>query len=166
MSEWVKARGEAGKEFREMEKAISGYSYKDPEHAEKTDRRFRELIALNVRNSRDFLFPMIEAAYLQKDFDNAGALDDVMQWLDVFLLELGLKMEWNENANCKGFVSLIKSDVTMLRNSKMLAEIIEQMQKDVLHGKGGSVVRKCAQRRKYISDLLLVFKKRRHSLGG
>ncbi len=166
MSEWVKATREAKAEFREMDKAVPGYSYKEPKHAESTDDKFKHLIADEINKSRDFLFPMIEAAYLEKDWDNSGALEDVMQWLDIFLLELGLPLIWNENAGYKNFVRLIKADVTLLRNSRKLTKILEQMQDKVLHGTSGSVVRRCAMLKKYVSDLLVVFKRRRHALGG
>lgn len=166
MSEWVKAKGEGKPEFKEMEKAVPGYGYKDPKKAESTDEQFRRMIADDINKSRDFLFPMIEAAYLEEDFDNAGALEDVMQWLDVFLLELGLPLVWGEKAGYKKFVRLMKADVTIMRNSRKLTKILEQMQENVMHGKGGSMVRRCALLKKYVSDLLVVFKRRRHALGG
>jgi hypothetical protein len=166
MSEWVKSKGEAKAECKAMEKAIDGYSYKDPKHSESTDEKLRRLIADEVNKSRDFLFPMVEAAYIEQDTDDATALEEVMQWLDVFLLELGLPLIWNENAGYRNFMKLIKADVTIIANSRKLSKILEKMQEQVLHGKSGSVVRKSAQLKKYVSDLLAVFKRRRHALGG
>jgi hypothetical protein len=166
MSEWVKAKSEARADFREMEKALDGYSYKEPKHAERTDERFRRRIGDEINRSRDFLFPMIEAAYIEQDVDDATALEEVMQWLDVFLLELGLPLVWNENADYRSYMKLIRADVTISRNAAKLSKILEKMQEQVLHGKSGSVVRKSAQLKKFISDLLTVFKRRRHALGG
>ncbi len=166
MSEWVKAKGEAKKLFKEIEKEVEGYGYKDPKHAERTDEKFRRLMADWINKSRDFLFPMIEAAYLEEEVENAGALEEVMQWLDVFLLELGLPLVWGDNAAYKDYVKIIQSDVTLVRNGEKLAKTLESMQDQVLHGHGGSMVRKCAQLKKFISDMLVVFKKRRHALGG
>ncbi len=166
MSEWVKATGEVKKEFKEMEGALRGYSYREPKKAESTDKKFRRLVGEETGRCRDSLFPMIEAAYMDNDMDNAGPLEEVMQWLDIFILELGLPLVWDDKAGYKNFAKLIRSDVTLLRNSRKLSEILDRMQKEVLHGKGHSVIRKCAQLKKYISDLLTVFKRRRHALGG
>ena len=166
MSEWVRAKGEAKAEFKEMDKAVAGYSYKEPKHAESTDNHVKRLIADELNKSKDSLFPMIEAAYMEKDWDDSGALEDVMQWIDVFLLELGLPLQWDEKAGCRSFVKVIKADVTLLRNSRKLASILEKMNEQVMGGRGGSAVRKSAQLKKFIADMLGVFKKRRHALGG
>ena len=166
MSEWVRAKREAKAENKSMEKEIDGYSYKDPKHSERTDEKLRRLVADEVNKSRDSLFPMVEAAYIEQDTDDATALEEVMQWLDVFLLELGLPLLWNENADYRGYMKLIKADATIVSNSRKLSNILEKMNAQVLHGKSGSVVRKSAQLKKYITDLLAVFKKRRHALGG
>jgi hypothetical protein len=166
MSEWVKARGEAKAEFSDLSKAVPGYSYKDAKSAEETDGKLRKKLQGMVSASRDSLFPMIEAAYLEKDWDNAGALEDVMQWLDLYMLELGLPAEWNEKAGYRGHVKLIRSDLALLRNTAKLAKALEDMNEKVLHGKGGSVVRKSAQLKQFITDLLGSYKKRRHALGG
>ncbi len=166
MSEWVRAKREAKSESKAMEKEIEGYSYQDPKHSEKTDGKMRRLIADEVNKSRDSLFPMVEAAYIEQDTDDAAALEEVMQWLDVFLLELGLPLIWDEHADYRSYMKLIRADATMIINSRKLSKILEAMNEQVLHGKSGSVVRKSAQLKKYISDLLAVFKKRRHALGG
>ncbi len=167
MSEWVKAKDNVKKEFNAMEKLINGYSYKDPKHTEKTDERLRQLIADEINKSRDFLFPIIEAAYLDQDMKSAGPLDEVMQWLDIFLLELGLKMNWSEVAVYKDYMRLIKFDTTMINNASRLTGIMESMQDSVLNGRGASSVPgKSLQIKKYIMDLLTIFKKRRHALGG
>jgi hypothetical protein len=166
MSEWIKAAKETKPEFREIDKAISDYNYSEPKKAEVTDERVRRLIAEHINKSRDFLFPMIEAAYLEKEMDNASALEDVMQWLDLFLLELGLPLVWDDRADYRKLAKLIKADVTMIRNSKQLEGILESMQDRVLHGRSGPVVKKCAQLKKYISDMLGLYKTRRHVLGG
>jgi hypothetical protein len=167
MSEWEKARGQVKREFGYMEKAVDGYSYKDGKHTEKTDEKLRGLIAAEITKSRDFLFPMIEAAYLEQDMKSAGPLDEIMQWLEIFILELGLKMNWSETADHKDYMRLIKFDVTLLKNSRQLTEILEDMQDDVLKGKGGSSVpRKCTQIKKYITDMMTIFKRRRHAIGG
>ena len=92
MSEWDKAKKESGKDGKMMAKLVSDYSYKDPATAKKTDRKVKKAVAENLNRSRDFIFPMIEAAYLRKDMENAGALEDNMQWLNVFLLELELQV--------------------------------------------------------------------------
>lgn len=166
MSEWVKAKDAARKEAKEMEKSLKGYSYKDRESAGKTDTEYRKAVAGHINASRDLIFPMIESAYLEKDFESAGALEEVMQWLDVFLLELGLKLEWRDDAGYRDFVTLIRSDFTLLQNAGKLEETIGRMKKDALGGRGRSVVKRCTQLREYVSDLMFVFKKRRHSLGG
>jgi hypothetical protein len=166
MSEWVRATREAKADFKEMEKAVAGYSYKDPKKAESTDEHVKRILADEAHKAKDFLFPIIEAAYLEEEFDNTGALEDVMQWLDVFMLELGLPLEWDDRASSKNFVRLIKADVTLLRNVRKLAKILEQLNEKVLHGHGGSMVRKSAELKKFISDLLVLFKRRRHALGG
>ncbi|UCD03191.1 MAG: hypothetical protein JSV63_00965 [Candidatus Aenigmatarchaeota archaeon] len=167
MSEWGKARGEMKKEFSWMEKLVDGYSYQDPKHTDKTDNKVRTLIADEIKKCRDTLFPMIEAAYLDQDMKSAGPLDDVMQWLDIFLLELGLKMNWSEVGDHRDYMRLIKFDITLIKNAKKLAEILDDMHERVLKRKDTrSVPAKSAQIKKYILDLLKVFKKRRHSLGG
>lgn len=167
MSEWAKAKDEVKREFNDMEKLIDGYNYKDPKHTEKTDKKLRKLVADEINKTRDFLFPMIEAAYLDQDMKSAGPLDEVMQWLDIYLLELGLKMNWSEVADYKDYMRLIKFDVTLIRNAMKLTEILKDMQDSVLNGKGAaSVPRKSTQIKKYIMDLLTVFKRRRHALGG
>jgi hypothetical protein len=166
MSEWVKARGEAKKEFKMMDKLVEGYGYAEPKHAEVTDKHFRRLLADEINKSRDFLFPMIEAAYIESNMDNAGALEEVMQWLDVFLLELGLPLVYNEKAGYREFARLIKSDSGLIENGETLAGVIKKMQDEVLHGRSGPVVRKCAQLKNYLTEMLTLFKRRRHSLAG
>ncbi|MBN2330347.1 MAG: hypothetical protein JXC85_00890 [Candidatus Aenigmarchaeota archaeon] len=166
MSEWVRAAREAKQEHNALKKEIEGYSYKDPRHSESTDESFRRLIADEVNKSRDFLFPMVEAAYIEQDTDDATALEEVMQWLDVFLLELGLPLIWNESADYRSYMKLIRTDVTVIKNARDLAKILGKMNDQVMHGKSGSVVRKCAQLKKYVSDLLTILKRRRHALGG
>ena len=167
MSEWGKARSEVKKEHSFMEKLVEGYNYKDPEHLDRTDRKVRILIADEIKKSRDFVYPMIEAAYLDQDMKSAGPLDEVMQWLDIFLLELGLKMNWSEVGDYKDYMRLIKYDVSLIKNAKKLTEIIDVLNERVLrHKDTRSVVTKCVQIKKYIVDLMSVFKKRRHSLGG
>ncbi len=167
MSEWEKAKGQVKREVSLMEKHIHTYSYKDSGHTEKTDRKLRELIAAEIKKSRDLLFPMIEASYLKQDMKSAGPLDEIMQWLEIFILELGLKMNWSETADYKDYMRLIKFDFTLVKNSRKLAEIIENMQDDVLKGKGvSSVPGKCTQIKKYITDMMTIFKRRRHAIGG
>jgi hypothetical protein len=167
MSEWDKSKGQVKNEFNYMDKLIGGYSYRDPDHTEKTDEKLRKLVADEINKSRDFLFPMIEAAYLDKDMKSAGPLDEIMQWLDIFLLELGLRMNWSEVADYKDYMRLIKFDVTLIKNSKKLTQILEKMQNEVLNGRGGSgVPKKCLMIKKYVTDLMTVFKRRRHALGG
>ncbi len=167
MSEWGKARGQVKKEYNSMEKLIEGYNYKDPKHTDKTDEKLRKIVADEINKSRDFLFPMIEAAYREQDMKSAGPLDEVMQWLDIFLLELGLKMSWSEVGDYKDYMRLIKFDSALVQNAVKLAGFIEDMQDSVLRGKGGATVpKKCDQLKKYILDLMALFKKRRHSLGG
>lgn len=167
MSEWGKAKGEMKKEFAWMEKLVDGYSYKDPKHTDKTDNNVRKLVAEEVKKSRDTLFPLIEAAYMDQDMKSAGPLDEVMQWLDIFLLELGLKMNWSEVGDYKDYMRLIKFDITFIKNAKKLTEILDDMHERVMKGKDTrSVPKTSAQIKTYIMDLLKVFKKRRHSLGG
>ena len=79
--------------------------------------------------------------------------------------ELGLPLMWNEGAGYRKFSKLIKLDATLLGNSKKLSEAIEKMQKNALGGRSGSMVRNCATLKKYITDLLTLFKRRRHVLG-
>ena len=165
MSEWVKAKRELKKEFRKMEKEVKDYSYKDPEHAEKTDEAFRKILAQELNKSREIIFPMIESAYKESDMKNAGALEDVMQWIDVFLLETGLPLEWNKDADHMKYRKLIKLDVTILDNTRKLNGILEKMGEKATEGGSGSAVKKCAQLKNYVSDLLRYFKRRRHSLG-
>jgi hypothetical protein len=167
MSEWEKAKDEAKREARIMQKEVRGYSYKDEEHAEKTDKEYRNLVSGFINDSRDHVFPMIEAAYLEKHFENASVLEEVMKWLDIFLLEIGLKLEWRDDADYRAFSRLIKADVTLLENSRKLAQITKKMKEDVLRNKAKKpLTKKAHQLRQYVSDLMLVFKKRRHSLGG
>ncbi len=166
MSEWESGKNHAKKEAKELEGLIDGYSYRDAKHAEKTDELYREILTKDMRKCRDLIFPLIEAAYIEQDFKNAGALEDVMQWLDVFLLELGLKLEWNDMATDSEYETLIKTDLVLLNNTNSLVDILDVFQQKTLHGKAGSVVEKCGKIKKYVGDLLLLFKKRRHALGG
>ncbi len=166
MSEWDAAKERARKEYRLIEKEIKGYSYASAKSAETTDTALRKAVAANIGMCRDHVFPMIEAAYMEKDFGSAGALEEVMQWLDVFMLELGLMMEWKDHAAMKQYATLIKADWTLLSDSGKLADVLERLNKETLSGKGRSVVKRCAQVKGFVSDLMFVYKKRRHSLGG
>jgi hypothetical protein len=166
MSEWDKAKGDYKKEFRNMEKEIKGYSYKNPEKAESTDGKFRGILSEEVGKSRDFLFPIIEKSYIEGDLDDASAMEDAMQWLDVFMLELGLPLAWNDEAVRKDFARLIRLDFSLLNDTKKLADVFRDMQKRWLSGKGGSADKKSASIKKFITELLTLFKRRRHSLGG
>jgi hypothetical protein len=166
MSEWAKGRKETAKEAGEMEKLIDGYSYQDPGHAERTDQKFRELLGEEIGKARDFLFPLMEAAYLEDNMDNAGAVQDLMQWVEVLALEMGLKFEWNRDATYKNYEKLIKLDASLLANVQNMAKAVHQMNEDVMKGKAGSVVKRCAEMKQSVSEIISSFKKRRHSLGG
>jgi len=166
MSEWAKGKKEAGKEAREMEKLIDGYSYQDPGHAERTDVKYREMLGEEIGKVRDFLFPMLEAAYLEDNMDNAGGLQDLMQWVEVLALEMGLKMEWNRDAAYKNYEKLIKIDAALISDMQNLAKAAHQMNEDVMKGKAGSVVKRCSEMKQTVTGIITSFKKRRHSLGG
>lgn len=166
MSEWNKAKGEVKRKARIMEKIISNYSYQDPKHSSATDKQVRITYGDDVNKARDLLFPLIESSYLENNMDNAGALEDVMQWLDVFLLELGLPLIWKLEANYRDYSRLIKYDVEMLENTRKLLKAFEKLNTEGKKGEGKSFVKKSAQLKKSIQDLLSVFKRRRHVLGG
>jgi len=166
MSEWVKAKRDRKQEHQRMEKAISPYNYENQKKALATDKKFRVAIGDEINKCRDLTFPMIEAAYLENDMNNAGALEDVMQWLDVFLLELGLPLEWNSEANYRLFSKLIRLDDQLYKDSKKLTLALSKLNDKTLKQKGGSVVNQCATLKQYVTNLLTIFKRRRHSLGG
>ena len=165
MSEWANAKSEAKKELKEMEKSVPGYGYAEPKQAEATDGSFRKAMADELNRSRDFLFPMIEAAYIGKDMENAGALEQVMQWLNAFLLELSLPLLWNEKADSRAFSKLIRHDAALLGSAAKLTGTLKDMCDIVLHGKSVAVAKKCAQLNASIIDMLSVYKRRRHALG-
>jgi hypothetical protein len=167
MSEWERGCEVAKKEKKAMERLVKSYGYRDEKSAGRTDIEVRKAVAGHVNDSRDLVFPMIEAAYLAQDMDDAGALEDVMQWLDVFLLELGLKLEWNDHAMHRNYVTLIRSDLALMQNSEKLHSAIGKLNEGYLKKKSvRSVKKRCEDIRSFISDVMLVFKKRRHSLGG
>jgi len=167
MGYWSKAAGELRKSVSEMEEEISGYSYKDPKHTEKTDFKFRKIIASEINKCRDLLFPLIEAAYIEQDMKKAGVFDEMMQWFDIFLLELGIGMKWSEVAEKKDYMRLIRLDVSMLKNTRRLTDVMKALNESVLEKKRTvNVSEKGRQIKKYIMDLLSLFKKRRLSLGG
>lgn len=166
MSEWIKATGEVKKETKEMEKKVKGYSYRYPDKSETTDEKIRRLIADEINKSRDFLFPLIENSYRKSDIKNASALEEVMQWLDVSLLELGLPLIWSETAGYKSFEKLIRLDTAILKNSENLAKALEKFHDVVMKGREKDIPEKCVKMKKYITDVLSLYKKRRHILEG
>ena len=162
MSEWVKAKGESGKELKEVEKRLRSYSYREPKDAEATDREVRKAVAESVNGARDILFPFIEAAYTGSDMATAGAMEEVMQWLDVFLLEAGLPLVWSDKAVSKDFARLIRADAALLKGCATLGEMIRKLK----GAAGKSAEKECAKAKEYITELLSVYKARRHALGG
>ncbi len=167
MSEWIEAKESAKRESQALGKVVKPYSYKDPKDAENTDMEIRRVAAKHIHGSRDIVFPMIESSYLEKEFKNVTALEDVMQWLEVFILEMELKLVWNSEAGYRQFRRLIKYDAELIRMAVKLESDVRKMMEGAKKGSGRkAVVKRCAEIKSGISDLMLVFKRRRHSLGG
>ena len=163
MVEWAKAKETAAREYKAMQKMVEGYGYGEGKAAERTDLHVRTLAAKSVNGARDELFPLIESAYLSKDFDTAGALNDVMQWLDLFLLEMELKLLWKDNAESRGYVVLMRSDAALLRGTGKLAASVKNLRHA---GRGRGVKKACAEIKESVGGLMMLLKRRRHSLGG
>jgi hypothetical protein len=163
MVEWTKAKEAAAREYKALQKTIEGYGYGEGKAAEKTDLSVRKVAAKSINEAKDDLFPLIEAAYMGKDFDSAGALNDIMQWLDLFLLELDLRMLWKSDAGYRGYVILVRSDAALVRGTEKVATSVKGLKS--VKGKGG-VKKSCAEIKESIAGLMMLLKRRRHSLGG
>jgi hypothetical protein len=164
MVEWTKAKEAAAREYHAMHKAAEGYGYGEGKAAEKTDLAVRRIAAKSINEAKDELFPLIESSYLGRDFDSAGALNDIMQWLDLLLLEMDLRMLWKADADYRGYVVLIRSDAALIRGAEKIAASVKGL-KTAGKGRGG-VKKACAEIKESIAGLMMLLKRRRHSLGG
>jgi hypothetical protein len=167
MGEWNRAKEAAKRDYAFMRKALKDYDYGEKKTAEATDFGVRNLAAKSVGEARDAVFPLIESSYMRKDFASAGALEDVMKWFDLFLLEMELMMMWKEPEGHRGYVILMKSDAVLLKGAEKLLSMSRGLGEGGEGGKAKPDAKKrCGQIKEAVMDLMLVLKRRRHALGG
>lgn len=159
MSEWVKAEREV-KEAKEIGKYIHDYSYINEEKSKQTDKKLRDLISKELKKSKDLLFNIMELAYKEEVDRVANEIQSVRDEIDIFLNEISIiKSKWNKISK-EGYIKIIKSDLTLIRNVKQLNEILNIIYNQVLSSKAKDLIRKGEELRKYIYQLRGVFKER------
>lgn len=165
MGEWTRAKEAAKADYAFMRKVLKDYGYGEKKGAHATDLEVRRLAAKSVVEARDVIFPLIESSYLSKDFQVAGALEEVMKWFDLFLLEMELAFIWKDPAGHRGLVVLMKSDAALVKGAENLLALSRRL--------GGAEAKvkpdakkRCGEIKEGIMDLMLVMKRRRHALGG
>ena len=159
MSEWIRATRELKKETKDLEKLIKGYSYQKRDRAERTDHKVRKVLAEDMEKSKEVVFNAMEDLYKDSDIDRVEKLKEVIEWMDVFTLELTVELVYDEDATSNEFGKLIRYDLSILKDSAKLAGTLSGMQKSA-----GSLVKKAGTIKKYVVGLLQLYKGRRHAL--
>jgi hypothetical protein len=167
MDDWTRAKEAAKRDYAFMHKALKGYGYGEKNEARATDLEVRTLAAKSVNEARDVVFPLIESSYMKKDFAAAGALEDLMKWFDLFLLEMELIFIWKDTAGHRGYVILMKADAVLVKGAEKLLAGSKRLGGGGDEGKVKPDAKKrCAEMKEEIMNLMLVLKRRRHALGG
>lgn len=163
MSEWVRAKNEV-KEFRYMEKLVTGYSYKNEKESKLTDKGIRDLIADELNRSKNILFNLMRLAYKEEEDEIASNIEEVRDEIELFLNEIKTPLMWNDKLSKQSFERIIKSDLTLIKNTQQLTEILNGLYDQVLQSKAKDLIRKSEELRKYVIELRQVFKERKLSV--
>jgi hypothetical protein len=161
MFDWVKVRRRVGQDIEEVDKAIPHYNYALKGRARKTDENVRELVRKELARARESLFSMVELAYKEEEKEIAGGLEGVRDEIDLLLDEVKDRvLLWNEKLSDDQMERIVRSDVALVRNSRGLNQILEDMKRQVLKSQARDFERRAGELRQYVSELRTVFRER------